>query len=285
MMRGIIEDISISKIKEARHRFLRSDVNNVDDLANSINQRGLLQAIVVRPSDEYFVVVAGNRRLNACKLLRWRKIPCHIVELDDKEAFEVSLIENIQRETMNPIDEAEAFKLYVHDFGWGGVSQLAEKLGKSPSYITKRVRLLDLPSDVRDSILNSTMSPSTADELASIKNSDQQSELANLIFERRLSMRAVRQILKANDDIIFEGSIHQTREKSETDKILRSFDKSVTNLRIAMNRMTGIIEGVEQYWLIRDLLMEHRNMLHSQIDLLIKQKRKAINADRIYLRH
>ena len=60
------------------------------------------------------------------------KTPCHIVELDDRGAFEVSLIENIQRQTLNPIDEANAFKKYVNDFGWGGVSQLADKLGKSP---------------------------------------------------------------------------------------------------------------------------------------------------------
>ena len=72
-----------------------------------------MQAIVVRSKDEYFEVVAGNRRLNACKLLGWRKIPCHIVELDDRGAFEVSLIENIQRQTLNPIDEANAFKKYV----------------------------------------------------------------------------------------------------------------------------------------------------------------------------
>ena len=140
-MLGIIEDISISKLKHAGHLFLRSDINNVGDLANSINQRGLLQAIVVRSKDEYFEVVAGNRRINACKLLGWRKIPCHIIELDDRGAFEVSLIENIQRETMNVIDEARAFKIYVHDFGWGGVSQLTDKLGKSPSYITKRIRI------------------------------------------------------------------------------------------------------------------------------------------------
>jgi ParB family chromosome partitioning protein len=75
------------------------------------------------------------------------------MELDDKAAFEASLlIENIQRQTLNPLDEAKAFKTYVDDFGWGGITKLAEKLGKNPSYITKRIKLLDLPSDVRDLI-------------------------------------------------------------------------------------------------------------------------------------
>ena len=74
----------------------------------------------------------------ACEILRWRKIPCHIVELDDKRAFEYSLVENIQRQTLSVIEEAEAFKVYVADFGWGGVSELARKIGKSPSLYHKK---------------------------------------------------------------------------------------------------------------------------------------------------
>jgi ParB family transcriptional regulator, chromosome partitioning protein len=282
IMLGIIEDISVSRLKQGV-RYIRSNLNDVNDLAHSISQRGLLQAIVVRTKGEFFEVVAGNRRVNACKLLGWRKIPCHIVELDDRGAFEVSLIENIQRQTMNPIDEANAFKKYVNDFGWGGVSQLAEKLGKSPSYVTKRIRLLDLPADVLDSIVNSTISPSTAEELVSVKDTRQQSELANLIYKRRLSMRRVREIVKDNESQeLFEGSIHQSRDKDQAEKILRSFDKSITGLRIAMNRLCVIIDGMEENWIIHQLFMEHKNMLHAQIDLLIKEKRKAAYNEWIY---
>ena len=70
-------------------------------------------------------------------------MPLH---LDDKEAFEISLVENVQRKTLNPIEEAEAYKRYVLSFGWGGISDLATRIGKSPSYIDKRMRLLDMPS-------------------------------------------------------------------------------------------------------------------------------------------
>jgi ParB family chromosome partitioning protein len=101
-MSGVIEDIDISRIRKGM--YLRTE-NEVHDLANSIDQKGLLQPIVVRAStEEYFDVVAGNRRLAACKALGWRKMPCHVVELDEKEAFEISLIENIQRQRLNPID-------------------------------------------------------------------------------------------------------------------------------------------------------------------------------------
>jgi ParB family chromosome partitioning protein len=75
--------------------------------------------------------------------LGWRKIISHIVELTDKEAFEITLTENVQKKTLNPIDEALAYKRYIKDYGWGGMSELARKLGKSVSYISKRINLLD----------------------------------------------------------------------------------------------------------------------------------------------
>ena len=115
------------------------------------------------------------------------------MELDDKAAFEVSLIENIQRQTLNPLDEATAFKTYVEDFGWGGITQLAEKLGKNPSFITRRMKLLDLPSDVRDSIRKSVISASTAEELFNL-GKIQQSEIAKLIGDKHLSIAKTRSL-------------------------------------------------------------------------------------------
>ena len=99
---------------------------------------GLLQPIVVRTNNlGSFEVVAGNRRFSACKKLGWRKISRHLVELDDKSAFEVSIVENVQRHTLNPIDESLAFRKYVEQFGWGGISELSQKLSKSTSYVCK----------------------------------------------------------------------------------------------------------------------------------------------------
>lgn len=271
---GIIQDISITRLKQSNSCFLRSNVNNISDLAYSIQQRGLLQPIVVRIKEQDFEVVAGNRRLRACLLLGWRKIPCHIVELDDKGAFEVALIENIQRQTLNPIEEAIAFKAYVTDFGWGGISQLAEKIGKSASYVTKRIRLLDLPSDIRDSIVNCTISASIAEELTFIKDTNRQSELAKLISERHLTIQKTRKILK---ELNIEDSINNILEVSDdVGRIQRSFDKSIVTLKIAISGLATIIENIEDNWLIHELLMQHRNILHQQIDILIKQRKKCL---------
>ena len=194
---GLIGDLDVSSIRQSPN--LRSEIIQAYELSNSINQKGLLQPIIVRPKEGFFQIVAGNRRFEACKLLRWKKIPCHIMELDDKAAFEVSLIENIQRQTLNPLDEAKAFKTYVDEFGWGGMAQLAEKLGKNPSYITKRIRLLDLPSDVRDSISKSVIPPSTAEELFNLDRI-QQSEIAKLIGDKHLSIAKTRSLLRTSRD-------------------------------------------------------------------------------------
>jgi ParB family transcriptional regulator, chromosome partitioning protein len=270
---GTIGDILISKIKQSKN--IRHQVSDIEELAKSIEQKGLLQPILVRTMDGYFEVVAGNRRYCACKALGWRKIACHIIELDDRQAFEVSLIENIQRKTISPLDEATAFKGYVSDFGWGGVSDLASRIGKSLSYITKRMKLLNLPPDVLESIMNRKLDTSIAEELFSIKDQTKQSTLANLIADRKLSLRMTRKLLKNIDDKDRELDSFYKSDYIDHIKIAeRSFDKSITAIRIAMNSLSEIISGVELDWVIHEVLMQHRNMLHAQIDLLLKEKRK-----------
>jgi ParB family transcriptional regulator, chromosome partitioning protein len=272
-MPGVIIDVMLSKTKYSQHR-LRPK-SGVEELVDSIRENGLLQPIVVRPKDDYFEIVAGNRRRMACQILRWRKIPCHIVELDEKRAFEYSLVENIQRQTLSVIEEAEAFKVYVADFGWGGVSELARKVGKSPSYITKRINLLDLPTDVIDSIDSQSLNASVAEELRPIKDQSRQSELASLIIQRHLSLRKARGILSQYKTGGVEQDAYGYAPNSTTlahnQKI---FDKMIVTLRIALNNIATLVNDNEDDWLIREILMQHKNYLHSQIDILIKEKRK-----------
>lgn len=276
---GIIEDIEMYRIIEPSFP-LRLRHIELDQLASSIRQKGLLQPIVIRSKDAQFEIVAGNRRYNACKKLQWRKITCHIVELDDKEAFEVSLTENVQRKTLNPLEEARAFKSYVSDFGWGGVSDLALRLGKSASYITKRIRLLELPSNVLDSISDSVISTSIAEELCSVKDKSKQSELAEMISRRHLSLKQTREMLKFEDDGDGDTedtntySLYQTQGPDNIQRAQRIMDKSILLLKVAMNRLGSLIESIEDEWIIHEILMQHNNMLHAQIDLLIKEKRK-----------
>lgn len=269
---GVIGDVLISRVKYPENP-LRSN-SGIKELADSIRENGLLQPIIVRPKNEYFEIVAGNRRRRACQMLRWRKIPCHIVELDDQRAFEYSLVENMQRETLSVLEEAEAFKAYVSDFGWGGVSELGRKIGKSPSYITKRIKLLNLPADIMGCIINQSLNASMAEELCSLKDQSRQSELASLIIKRHLSLRKARGILK-DCKIGFKLDDHDDESlPTRLEYMQKVFDKVIVTLRMALNNVCALISDNEDNWLVREILMQHKNSLHSQIDLLIREKRK-----------
>ena len=275
---GIIEDVEIYNIKPAEylHR-----IPNTEDLYDSIKEKGLLQPIIVRPVHNYFEIVAGNRRFESCKKLGWKKIICHIVELDDKEAFELSLIENIQRKDLDPIEEAQSFKTYIVNFGWGGISELASKIGKSVSYVDKRIKLLELPPDIIDSIALARISPTAGEELLGIKDGDKQSKLAELIQEKKIPSRAIRKMVKCiREDIFddecmnhdFNDQISMADIDRDTQKI---FDKSITILKIATQKIAQLISEVEENWILYEIMMQHKFVLDEQIDILIKQKRKS----------
>ena len=276
---GLIEDIEIRLLRPFRFN-VRKEIGNVADLSYSIKQRGLLQPILVRNKEGFYEIIAGHRRYEACKKLGWRRIICHIVELDDKEAFEVSLIENLQRKSLNPIEEAQAYKKYVTDFGWGGISDLAVRIGKSKSDIDKKVRLLDLPSNIIDSISNSSISCSTAEELLSLKDRKQQSEFAALAEHSRLSSRDLRELVKeVQRDEIYDYDVkneltYNPRLKNIDELAQRSFNKSIVALKIAMNRLSVIIQETEDNWIVYEILMQHRKVLHNEVDILIREKMK-----------
>jgi len=224
---------------------------------------------------------------------------CQIIELDDKGAFEISLIENIQRKTLYPMEEARAFKKYVYEFGWGGASELSKKIGKSVSYITKKIRLLDLPPDVIDSIISSSINTSTAEELLLVKDKSKQSELARLVSNKNLSIRETRNMLnhyeKKPDSFTWLYCSSDCKNNESFKKNNKVLDKSISILRIAMTRLSNILSDLydideesevkskkentsvtddECNWILYETLLYHKNILHQQIDHLIKEKHK-----------
>jgi ParB family transcriptional regulator, chromosome partitioning protein len=277
---GVIDDIDISKIRHPKNQ-LRSRNYYITELAASIRRSGLLQPIIVRMmTDKHYEIVAGNRRYEACKSLGWRKITCHIEELDDRAAFEVSLVENIQRRTLSPLEEAEAFRRYVTDFGWGGVSNLANKIGKSVSFVTKRIALLRLPPEILESIKEYTLSTSAAEELCFVKNINKQSELAKIVAQRHLTLRKMRQMVEtirnqdSEDSLIIESN--NNIQKDLCHQMQRSLDKSIIVLKIALNKLDAIINDTrDDIWLTQEILLQHRRMLHNEIDILLREKRKT----------
>jgi len=279
---GFLEELDVRRIRPSR-RGLRDELGSLDELVASIEEKGLLQPIVVRPVEEGFEVVAGNRRLEACKRLKINKIPCVVVELDDREAFEASLIENLQRKTLNPIEEAKAFKRYVDEYGYGGVSELARRIGKSHSYVSKRIALLNLPKEVQEALVRRRTTPSVAQELLSL-DEEHRGRLSELIVEKNVTRSEVRRIIKQ----VREGydaepiaSYHYSNVERRMRGIDRALARCIASLRVCMMRFDDALDSVdEDEWVVRELLMQHRSFIHQQVDSLLKLKKRVMRAPR-----
>ena len=285
---GILEDINISKIRHSSCR-IRDSFVGLEDLAESIKQYGLLQPIVVRPMLREYEVVAGNRRLAASSKLRLRKISCHIMELSDKEAYEVGLIENIQHHTMNAIEEALAYSKYVDDFGWGGISELARQLGKSQEYVTKRIQLLNLPDKIKTEIISRRITPSVASELLPLNNKRSIENIGQFIINNSVSKSEARNIVKRakqKSNNLFDTDptnvnvSHETTSKeiSNYDRGIHLVDKalmrSIALLKSTLVDFDEIINSVNENWMLTELLMEYRLIIHGDIDTFLRLRKK-----------
>jgi ParB family chromosome partitioning protein len=279
---GFLESVEVRMIRPPRVT-LRTDSGPIKGLMLSIQDKGLLEPIIVRPAEDGFEVVAGMRRYEACKKLGWRRLPAHVVELDDREAFEVSLLENIQRETLNPIEEARAFRNYVEEFGYGGETELARRIGKSQEYVSKRIGLLSLPQRVQDEIMRRRIAPSVAQELTML-NDDDAEEMAEEIGSEGLSLREVRRIIRrrqarertASGPGFLAGDSEATERRVR--RISRELNIAVASLGGAVVRLGEVADGLEDEWLVRDSIFVCRDSIREQIDSLTKLRRKIERA-------
>jgi ParB family transcriptional regulator, chromosome partitioning protein len=273
---SVSEEVKISSIQEPKFD-LRIDSGNISELATSINRHGLLHPIVVRPSGGKFELIAGSRRLAAVRLLGWRKISCQIIELNDQEAFEVALAENVNRKTLDPFEEARAFDDYVKRYGWGSESELARKLGKSVSYVSRRLKLLSLPAETQE-ILRRRKNPSLAAEILTIEDEELKQNLLALSSEIHLSNREVRRIKHefAPREDAFAWDHETTNEEERRQRAMkRTVQRTLVALKVAMHRLDEVIENArEDDWILLDVLKQQRQELHSQINLITHVSRR-----------
>jgi ParB family transcriptional regulator, chromosome partitioning protein len=281
---SIVEQIEIKMIRASQFAVRDKFQENLDteSLMCSIKEHGLLQPILVRPMFHGFEIVAGHRRFQACKSLRYRFISCKIREMSDKQAFEIMLTENIQRKSMDALEEADAFRKYVLDFGWGGVSELARKIGKSEEYVSHRIQLLKLPEDVRDQIVVNKINVSQALELTNVPQS-RLIEFTNKIMEKNLTVKQIREIKTSiKEQMLYEsellGSYHDNNSIVPAVKKIKFAKKTALALRVTLVRLDSIIEEVEmtidpqQRIEIMTFLMNIRLRIHSMIDEIIRFK-------------
>jgi ParB family chromosome partitioning protein len=186
------------------------DPTTIEELAASIREHGVLQPILVRPLDEnQFQLIAGERRWRASKVAGLATIPALVEDIDDDTALEISIIENLQREDLSPLDEAAMFDRMVHEHGYS-VRKLAQKLGKDKGYLENRLRLADAPTEIRDLVSLRKDTLSHAYELMKIEDPKKRKRLTEQVARGELTL------LKLRDKI--EGRRPRQAAPSETNE-------------------------------------------------------------------
>lgn len=274
---GFLESVELRMLRPPK-TVLRRDNGQMSGLMASIQDKGLLEPIIVRPADDGFEVVAGMRRYEACRKLGWRRLPAHVVELDDREAFEVSLLENIQRETLNPIEEARAFRNYVEEFGYGGETELARRIGKSQEYVSRRIGLLSLPQRVQDQIMRRRIAPSVAQELTLLNDEDAE-EMADEIGSKGLTLREVRRIIRHKQEAVPAGPLGfgmdgRAALEKRVKRVTREMNIAIASLGGTVIRLGEVADGLEDEWLARESIFLCRDSIRDQIENLTRLKRK-----------
>lgn len=165
------------------------------ELADSIKQFGVLQPLLVRKRKDYYEIIAGERRWRAAKLAGIKEVPVIVKDYTEQEIVEIGLIENIQRENLNPIEEAMAFKRLLEEFNLKQ-DEVAERVSKSRTAVTNSMRLLKLNEKVQQMIIDDMITTGHARALLAIDDKEQQYILANKIFDEKLSVRETEKLIK-----------------------------------------------------------------------------------------
>jgi len=226
--RNIINKIDISKIypnkKQPRKNFEEKEIK---ELSESIKNQGLIQPIVVREtSANMYEIIAGERRWRACQVAGVHSVNCVVMSVEDKNVYELALIENIQRENLNVVEEARAYKNLIELNGIKN-EELSKKIGKSSSHISNLIRILDLDDEIHQMIINGKISMGHARALIGVPNAV---EKAKEIFEKKLSVR----------DVERSTSKHKLRRKKQSEK-----DPNITDLEKELSDKIGLKTEIE----------------------------------------
>ncbi len=171
------------------------DEDALQELADSIKQFGVLQPIVVQDRKDHYEIIAGERRWRAAKIAGLKEVPVIIKNLSEKEIVEISLIENIQRENLNPIEEAQAYKRLLTEFSLKQ-DEVAERVSKSRTAVTNSMRLLKLCDEVQQMVIDEMLTTGHARALLAVDNPEEQYALAQKVFDEKLSVRDIEKLVK-----------------------------------------------------------------------------------------
>lgn len=217
-----MSEIEPNKSQPRRH----FDENAITTLADSIRQHGLIQPILVRSTGTGYQIVAGERRWRACRMLGMSEIPAVVKEFSDSETAQIALIENIQREDLNPIEEAAAYKELMETYDMTQ-EELSKAVGKSRSAIANAVRLLNMPEKVQELLRKGELSAGQAKAIAAAESEEQMIDLAERAANGQITVRAIEKLLAQKDEEQKEEPAKADTEKKQAMNYLTEMEISL----------------------------------------------------------
>lgn len=257
--------VKISMVEPNREQPRKNfDEDALIELSDSIQKVGILSPLLVLKKEDYYEIIAGERRWRAAKLAGLKEVPVIIKNYDDQSAIEVSLIENIQREKLNPIEEALAYKRLIKEFNLKQ-DEVAERVSKSRTAVTNTMRLLKLDERVQNMLIDEMISMGHARALLSIEDRERQFEVASKVFDEKLSVRDIEKIIKAMKKE--KPAIKDTKkEVKELDYIYKDISENMTSAlgtKVSVNPKTKHAGKIEIEYYSEEELDRIMNMIMS----------------------
>ena len=245
-----VQIVKLTKVEPSREQPRKQfDADALQELAESIKQFGVLQPLLVQKKEDYYEIIAGERRWRASKLAGLKEVPVIVKEFTEQEAVEISLIENIQREDSNPIEEAMAYKRLMEEFHLKQ-DAIAERVSKSRTAVTNSMRLLKLDDRVQQMLIDEMISTGHARALLALESKDAQAEAAVKVFDEKLSVRETERLVK---ELLNPVQKKEEKPKNQAEELvyknLEEKIKQIIGSKVAINRRTdnkGKIE-IEYY--------------------------------------
>ncbi|MCR4588067.1 MAG: ParB/RepB/Spo0J family partition protein [Lachnospiraceae bacterium] len=230
--------VKLSKIEPNRNQPRKNfDEDALQELADSIKQYGLISPIIVQDRKDHYEIIAGERRWRASKLAGLKEVPVIIKNFTEEEIVEISLIENIQREDLNPIEEAMAYKRLMDEFHFKQ-DEVAEKVSKSRSAVTNAIRLLKLTDDVQQMLIDEKLTTGHVRALLAVEDPEEQYNLAQRAFDEKLSVREVEKLVKQL------GKPQSKKKQKQKDESLEAiYRKREELLKSKLNTKVSVVSG------------------------------------------
>lgn len=247
-----IEFIDINDIKPNENQPRKVfDDEKLQELSNSIKEHGLIQPVILRKAEKGYEIVAGERRWRACRKAGIKEIPCIIKDLTDEQNMLVAIIENMQREDLNPIEEAEGINQMITSFGMTQ-DEVSKSVGKSRPYITNALRLLKLPEEVRKFVSEGKLTTGHARAIAGINDAAKQIQLAEFTIREELSVREIEKLIKEEHTPKKRNPRKKTEKNADVKRVEDDL-KQIMGTKVNLNQ-TGRKGKIEIEYYSRDEL-------------------------------